>query len=668
MSAVTTTDSVSVDELDATVAAADIARIAGVGRAAVSNWRRRFPDFPEPVGGSAASPLYPLAEVEAWFATHHRPFQVRPEDRVWQRIRGTVDELRTGDLVGCVGAFLVFLSREPGTWQELAGRPDDTLTRALAKAVIEALPELPGLPESWDGEWPGIMRAIGEIAEQHDPVQLCEFFFERYTEVQSRRLHTTPTPVADLMIRLTAASADSVLDPACGTGALLLAAAEAGASTLYGQDVQPAAVRLVAARLLLRGLSITVGLGDSLRDDALVETLADAVVCDPPSSERSWGYEELTGDPRWEYGLPPKGEPELAWAQHCLAHVRPGGHVAILLPASVAARRSGRRIRGNLLRSGVLRGLIRLPADLAQGAASDLWVLRRPAPRDRSPSHLLLVDCDDDLSVVFPAWTSFLDDPEREPPGPGRSVRIIDLLDEEIDLSPPRHLRDHLERRASADVPGLRERLRQMAGELADLLPDLEVSDEPAPPPMTTVAELAKVGVVAVYQSPLRMDLDQGDTPVLTARDLRRGRGPSGRTTRTAGLVTVESGDVVLAVVGREPVVRVITDEQAALGPQLLLLRADPQRLDPDFLAGFLRLAGMSSQRHTSIGVSRVDARRVQIPLLPLPAQHAYRDAFHRLADCEAAMREATAVAEKLVRLGFVGLAEGTLRPRVGGR
>jgi hypothetical protein len=41
---------------DATVSAADIARLAGVGRAAVSNWRRRYPDFPPPVGGPASSP------------------------------------------------------------------------------------------------------------------------------------------------------------------------------------------------------------------------------------------------------------------------------------------------------------------------------------------------------------------------------------------------------------------------------------------------------------------------------------------------------------------------------------------------------------------------------------------------------------------------------------
>ena len=45
--------------------AAAIARLAGVGRAAVSNWRRRYPEFPKPVGGSPTSPTFDVAEVEA---------------------------------------------------------------------------------------------------------------------------------------------------------------------------------------------------------------------------------------------------------------------------------------------------------------------------------------------------------------------------------------------------------------------------------------------------------------------------------------------------------------------------------------------------------------------------------------------------------------------------
>ncbi len=51
---------------DDRVTAAEIARTVGVGRAAVSNWRRRYLDFPKPVGGTPSSPTFSWDEVEAW--------------------------------------------------------------------------------------------------------------------------------------------------------------------------------------------------------------------------------------------------------------------------------------------------------------------------------------------------------------------------------------------------------------------------------------------------------------------------------------------------------------------------------------------------------------------------------------------------------------------------
>ena len=51
------------------ITAAAIARLAGVGRSAVANWRRRYPDFPQPAGGSATSPTFDPGAVEEWLKT-----------------------------------------------------------------------------------------------------------------------------------------------------------------------------------------------------------------------------------------------------------------------------------------------------------------------------------------------------------------------------------------------------------------------------------------------------------------------------------------------------------------------------------------------------------------------------------------------------------------------
>src|SRR5690606_5359485 len=302
--------------------------------------------------------------------------------------------------------------------------------------------------------------------------EVFDLLCERFLEVHARRRRVAPAPVADLTVDLAGADRGDVLDPACGVGTLLVAARERGARKLLGQETGPTAARLAVVRLLLRDAPVRLHTGDSLRADAYAGEQVDAVVCDPPFHERSWGYDELVSDPRWEYGLPPRGEPELAWVQHCLSHLRPGGRLAITMPAGVASRRAGRRIRGNLLRHGALRAVVSLPGTGPGATAPDLWVLRRPAPGDPAASHLLVVDATGDPAVAAQAWRAFDGDPEAALPGRALAVRIIDLLDDEVDLSPARHL-SHPPADAGADFARTRVDLASLLSRLADDLPEL---------------------------------------------------------------------------------------------------------------------------------------------------------------------------------------------------
>ncbi|GGP88010.1 SAM-dependent methyltransferase [Streptosporangium pseudovulgare] len=620
---------------DITVNAGDIARLASVGRAAVSNWRRRHDDFPRPVAGTTSSPLFSLPEVAAWLRRNGKPFEVSLGDLVWQRLRTSADDLRLGELVGRVGAFLLFLRREPGAWP---GRGTRT-----ADAVAAATADLPGAPIAPPDD-PGLLGLVAELAAERGPLATFEFLCERYAEAHSRRLAVTRDDVADLMWRL--AGRGTVLDPACGVGTLLLRAGSA-----LGQEADATNALVSAVRLLLRGADARIVAGDSLREDGLAGRQADAVVCDPPFNERAWGYGELTGDPRWEYGLPPRGEGELAWVQHCLAHVRPGGPVAILMPPAAASRRPGRRIRANLLRAGALRAVVTLGA-----AGPDLWLLRRP-DGGRPPSRLLLLDASEDLSVVEPAWRAHLRDPEAEPPGDGRSVRIIDLLDEEVDVSPTRRRPQQGGPDFLRDFTDALDRFRGASATLPDAPPALEVLAERQDLPATTVGELAKAGLVTILQAPARMPADEGPLPVLTAGDTAVGSAPTGGTTLDPDLVMIRPGDIVTSVLGA---VRVMTRGGAALGPQLTLYRVDPERLDPDFVAGFIRSAD-TNRSHP--GFSRLDVRRARVPVLPLADQRRYGAAFRELFALEDRVRETTALGETLIRLGFDGLVDGHLRP-----
>src|SRR5690606_8026793 len=177
---------------------------------------------------------------------------------------------------------------------------------------------------------------------------------------------------------------------------------------------------------------------------------------------------------------------------------------------------------------------------------------------------------------------------------------------------------------------------------------------------------LIRTGAVTLHQAPLRMTTEDGDIPVLTAKDLRRHRGPSGRTADATGTVKLAPGDVVTSMALREPTTVVITDDttaDAVLGPQLHLLRVDPQKLDPYFLAGFLRIGqARVTGRGSSLG-TRSDLHRVTLPRLPLAEQRRYGAAFRALIDFEEGIHRTTALADRLLQEGLAGLAAGTLRP-----
>ncbi|HEY8480601.1 MAG TPA: N-6 DNA methylase [Spirillospora sp.] len=598
---------------DPGVTAGDIARLAGVGRATVSNWRRRHDDFPRPVGGTATSPLFSLTDVEDWLRRNGKPFEVSPADRAWQRLRACGDDFRLADLVGWAGLFLLGLRGD--TVEDPAGLP---------------LPDV-------EPDDPRLRGMLADLADEHGHAAAFDMLFQRYVRAHSRRLVVTRPDVARLMARLACRDGDTVLDPACGLGTLLLAAP--GPRRVLGQDRDPAAARITAIRLLLAGRPARVASDDSLRRDAFPGEVADSVVCNPPFGDRAWGHDDLAGDPRWEYGLPPRGEPELAWAQHCLAHVRPGGRVALLMPSAVASRRPGRRIRGNLLRAGALRAVI----TVAPGGP-DLWLLQRPRPGERPPSAVLLLDAGEDLTRAEREW-------ERHPDGEC-SVPVIDLLDDEIDLSPSRH-----RPRQTGDAFGRRftETLGRLAA-TAPVPPGLELLPDRRPLPFTTLAELAKAGVVTIIHAPSRLP-DGDDVPVLTADDVCAGTGPSGTSAHGPELVMLEAGDVVVAAGS----VRLITEPGAALGPGLTVYRPDEGRLDPRFLAGLLGLA--DGRGATGAGSHRLDPRRTRVPRLSLERQRAYGRAFHELTRMTETLREMAALGETLVRLSFDGLLEGHLRP-----
>ncbi|MGH3159954.1 MAG: N-6 DNA methylase, partial [Streptosporangiaceae bacterium] len=619
------------DPTDVRVTLAEIARIAGVGRAAVSNWRRRHDTFPAPVGGSDASPQFSLADVEQWLRQQGKVEGVDAEERLWPQFEALGD--RT-----LAGLAIAELGRDVLTDEVTMLRPAGVRVPEAASAAV---------------------RSSGQERGR----ELFDFLVNRWLDAYVRQVIVTPASLARLMIDVadvfsaSSGKPTSVLDPACGSGGLLLAAAcrwgegerRSEDLILAGTDRDPALASLAAVRLGFayaahRGFGASeareagraeapvgadVRVGDSLRNDPHSGFRADVVVSNPPFNERDWGHEELATDPRWTYGLPPRTEPELAWVEHALARLKPGGIAVLLMPPAVASRRAGRRIRGALLRAGVVRGVIALPAGSAvpYGVSLYLWVLQSPVPGSAGGRQVLLLDAGASGRGAGATGHS-IDWPRlheqvmaavrwhvkygrggagRDGPVPGAGgvvVPAMSLLDERVDLTPARYVptAGSLNRSQLHDLQQRFGRLLDDLSELAEPLSLIDLADEDGAAAATTVGDLDRAQALAVHAGrEVAAELTRIDSPseqavpVLTVADLLRDGKPSSwlpadQVSRAGSLLTIaEPGDVVVVGVERAYRAWVQVDGPVVLGAQLYSLHLDQSLLDPWFMAGCLR-------------------------------------------------------------------------------
>jgi SAM-dependent methyltransferase len=569
-----------------------------------------------PVGGTAASPQFDLEQVERWLADESKLPAVADEDRLWRRLLAVAGD--PAEALAVVG-------------EHLAG------TRPLP---FEALrPELDAL------------------AERHGRREAFEELWRRFADLPGQRAVTTPDPLADLMVILAGVNGGAVLDPACGTGRLLRAAIRAGGESVFGQDNDAAAAHLAELWLGMNDLTGDIRTGDSLRRDEFPDLTVDAVVGNLPFGLTNWGHEELGYDRRWEYGVPPRTEPELAWAQHALAHLKPGGRAVLLMPPAAASRRAGRRIRAELLRRGAIRSIIALPPGAAAPHAIGLhlWILQRTA---QATPDVRLVDA---ATQSVETLRSRIDDM-------GYAVPVVDLLDEEVDLTPGRHApANAIGSAAVASAKESRERLRGIVNSLPTLLPTvIAENDLGAPLPTVSIGDLVKTGSVQLL-GPVRVSVGQdppgGRRQVLTAANVMAGRPPTNDDAALSPEITVRAGDIAVPILARELTARVIVNGGPLLGRGVQLLRCDPQTLDPWFLAGYLRTSANERQVSRVSGNGRFDIRRAQVPRIPLDEQRRHGEIFRQIQQFDDAVRKTAALSDDFTRSAIDGMANGLLRP-----
>ena len=680
----------SAAEQDGTLLAlSDVARLAGVGVSAVSNWRKRHPAFPEPAAtSSAGKDLFRLADLNAWLtSTGREPIAPERVHNIALEIAARASKSSPfmpvqGYLAGLVLRYHL----------ELAGgasHPTDGSVGARPPVRLAELTEVtypPGLLDQWleqasldddayrevfdsliglAQEHPELLRSIDEltISEAIDSVFAMVYDFEKAGEFSTAR------QIAQLVARIAPPGFRSVLDPAVGFGFLLndVIGDDTPDGSVYAQDVNPFALALSMLRFLTRDIDARhFRRGDAYTDDAFAGVLVDLVVCDPPYNLKLPSPNELVGDPRWRYGLPASRDANGAWLQHALAHLGPGGTGIIVLPAnSMWQGGKAAETRRALIAAGAVEAIIALPGGMALNTSIPLaiWVLRTPAA-DHRERPVLLIDAAHD-SYLTPSGdgprtlergrfhdivrhvNDFRDRGADLMPMAGFATTktIAELLADPAALLTPQHWIAPLTADADEVLDELREAARDIddaRAAIADAPPAgrIDIREAASPTGTLKITDLEAAEVLELLR-PGRV-IDKRDfvadgVPVLTPSALRR-NDPSLRYDRfvdpavAAGRPRTEPGDIAFVSVAKEPYAVVLEEGGAVIGQGIEVVRLRTDWLDRDIVAALLG-SPMVTRAVASVmgGMQRVRLRDLTLPALDDHSTRVMRDELARL-------------------------------------
>ena len=219
----------------------------------------------------------------------------------------------------------------------------------------------------------------------------------------------TPSEVSRVIAKVigigphNAVASTTAYDPTCGSGSLLLkVAAEAGKYiTLEGQEKDVTTAGLARMNMILHDFpTATILNGNTLAAPKFTDSenlrTYDYVVANPPFSDKTWST-GLTpaADPhhRFKWGEPPAKQGDYAYLLHIIRSMKSTGKAACILPHGVLFRGNAEAgIRKNLIRSGILKGIIGLPANLFYGTGIPACILVLDKENAASRNGVFMID------------------------------------------------------------------------------------------------------------------------------------------------------------------------------------------------------------------------------------------------------------------------------------
>lgn len=363
----------------------------------------------------------------AQFAENHR-FQI-PEDAHWNEVRQTPRNVGAA----IQKAMRAIESANPemldgifgdASWTNRERLPDETLKNLIEHFSTQTL-SVANVPEDELGN--AYEYLIKKFADDSGHTA-AEFYTNR--------------TVVHLMTQLLAPQAgESIYDPTCGTGGMLISAldevkrsgGEHRTLRLYGQERNLITSSIARMNLFLHGVEdFAVMRGDTLAEPKHIEgdklRQFDVILANPPYSIKKWDRDAWSCD-KWgrnTLGTPPQGRADYAFQQHILASLTPKGRSAALWPHGVLFRNEEQAMRSKMIEQDWVEAVIGLGPNLFYNSPMESCVLvcNRQKPAERQ-GKVIFIDAVNEVSReraqsflkpehqqhILGAFNAFIDEP-----------------------------------------------------------------------------------------------------------------------------------------------------------------------------------------------------------------------------------------------------------------
>jgi len=329
------------------------------------------------------------------------------------------------------------------------------------KEMVDRLTKLVGIFQGLE---------LGDNRAEHDDLlgDAYEYLMRHFAtdSGKSKGQFYTPSEVSRILAKVVGIKQDSlpeitVYDPTCGSGSLLLKAFDESANglSIFGQEMDNATAALSRMNMILHdNSSAKIVQGNTLstpefkNDDGALKTF-DFAVANPPFSVKSWDNGINVGDDRFkrfEYGIPPDKNGDYAFLLHILKSLKSTGKGAVILPHGVLFRGNAEaRIRENLIKQGVIKGIIGLAANLFYGTGIPACIIVLDKEHAGSRKGIFMLDAskgfikdgnknrlrEQDIHKVVDLFTK-----QVELTGFSRMVNVSEVVANEYNLNIPRYI------------------------------------------------------------------------------------------------------------------------------------------------------------------------------------------------------------------------------------